>query len=86
MTTKNLLLGAVVITFMSTLGGAQAAEEIRLGLLMPTSGPAAKSGQETLEAVRFAVELINNKFDIDMPFARTEGLPGQGGAKIKLIV
>lgn len=86
MTINKLLLGAVVVAVTSTFGGAQAAEEIRLGLLMPSSGPAAKSGQETLEAVRFAVDLINNKFDIDMPFARTEGLPGQGGAKIKLIV
>ena len=54
MTINKLLLGAVVVAVTSTFGGAQAADEIRLGLLMPSSGPAAKSGQETLEAVRFA--------------------------------
>ena len=83
---RKLFVGVAVAALTIAFTGAQAAEEVRLGLLMPTSGGAAKSGQETLEGVRFAIELINNKFDIDMPFARTEGLPGQGGAKITLFV
>lgn len=74
---------AVATAISSTPSSAQ--EEIRLGVLMPTSGSAAKSGQETLEAIKFAVDLINNSYDIDFPFAREAGLPGKNGAKIKLI-
>jgi branched-chain amino acid transport system substrate-binding protein len=75
---------ALLLSFASA--AAQGPQEIRLGVLLPTSGAAAKSGQETVEAVRFAVDLINNSYDIDFPFAKTAGLPGKGGAKIKLII
>ena len=75
---------ALLLSFASAV--AQAPQEIRLGVLLPTSGAAAKSGQETVEAVTFAVDLINNSYDIDFPFAKTAGLPGKGGAKIKLII
>ncbi len=75
---------ALTVSFGSAMG--QAPQEIRLGVLLPTSGAAAKSGQETVEAVQFAVDLINNNYDIDFPFAKGEGLPGKGGAKIKLII
>lgn len=81
-----MLLAGTALMALAIAGPAQAqVQEIRVGVLMPTSGSAAKSGQETLEAIRFAVDLINNYYDIDMPFARTEGLPGQGGAKIRMI-
>jgi branched-chain amino acid transport system substrate-binding protein len=75
---------ALTVSFVSS--ASQAQEEIRLGVLLPTSGAAAKSGQETVEAVQFAVDLINKHYDIDFPFAKGEGLPGKGGAKIKVII
>jgi len=63
-----------------------AQEEIRIGLLYPTSGPAAKSGTETLEAIKLAYDIVNGSFDIPLPYAKTAGLPGRGGAKIRLII
>ncbi len=83
MPNKALMLGSALLAL--TVAGSAMAQEVRVGVLMPTSGPAAKSGQETLDGIKFAVDLINNYYDIDMPFARTEGLPGQGGAKIRMI-
>jgi branched-chain amino acid transport system substrate-binding protein len=67
-----------------TISTFATAQDARVGVLMPTSGTAAKSGQETLAAVRLAVDIINNKYDIDLPLARTEGLPNHGGAKIQM--
>jgi branched-chain amino acid transport system substrate-binding protein len=61
-------------------------EEIRIGLLYPTSGPAAKSGTETLEAIKLAYDIVNGSYDIPLPYAKTAGLPGKGGAKIRLII
>ena len=78
---KSFIISTVFIMPMF-IGSMVYAENARVGVLMPTSGGAAKSGQETLEAVKLAVDIINNKFDIDLPFARTEGLPNHGGAKI----
>lgn len=83
-----VIKAVVAVALLLTLSGAAAAQaptEIRLGVLMPTSGPAAKSGQETLEAVKLAVDIINGSYDIPMPFAKTAGLPGKGGAKIRMI-
>lgn len=60
--------------------------EIRIGVLMPTSGPAAKSGQDTLEGIKLAYDIVNGSFDIPLPFAKTQGIPSKGGAKIRLII
>lgn len=69
-------------------GGAAIAQtnEIRIGIMMPLSGPAAKSGQETLEAAKLAYDIVNGSFDIPLPFAKTAGIPSKGGARIRLFI
>lgn len=68
-------------------GGALAQDkEIRIGVMMPTSGPAAKSGQETLEGVKLAYDIVNGSYDIPLPFAKTAGIPSKGGLKIRLFI
>ena len=68
-------------------GGALAqVNEIRIGIMMPLSGPAAKSGQETLEAAKLAYDIVNGSYDIALPFAKTLGIPSKNGAKIRLII
>jgi branched-chain amino acid transport system substrate-binding protein len=79
-----LLALALALALVGT-AVAQSTNEIRLGVLMPTSGPAAKSGQETLEGVKLAIDIINGSFDIPMPFAKTRGIPSKGGAMIRMI-
>ncbi len=76
----------LAITLVFGLSGAVFAQpnEIRLGALYPTSGPSAKSGQETLEAIKLAIDIINGSYDLPLPFAKTQGIPGKGGAKIRL--
>ena len=37
-------------------------------------------------AAELAAEIVNGKHDLDLPLARTEGLPGLGGAKLRLVV
>lgn len=65
---------------------ALAADPVKVGALYPLSGQVAKSGEDTLNGIRLAVDIINNGHpDLKMPFAEGEGLPGLGGAKIELI-
>jgi branched-chain amino acid transport system substrate-binding protein len=77
----------VLLCLVFWLWPAHSADEVRIGALYPLSGQVAKSGEDTLNAIRLAVDIINNKYpDLGVPFAATEGLPGLGNAKIVLIV
>ncbi|WP_424139172.1 ABC transporter substrate-binding protein [Roseomonas chloroacetimidivorans] len=65
---------------------AGAAEPVRVGALYPLSGQVAKSGEDTLNAIRLAVDIVNTPQDnIDLPLAKSDGLPNLGGAKIEII-
>ena len=79
------ILAAALALAFSAPAAAQT-NEIRIGLLYPTSGNAAKSGTETLEAIKLAYDIVNGSYDIPLPYAKTAGLPGKGGAKIRLII
>lgn len=84
---KSIII-LIVFCFLSLgLSAAASAQvkEVLIGVLYPLSGINANIGIECKKAVEFAVDVINNKYDLDIPLARTEGLPNLGGAKIKVI-
>jgi branched-chain amino acid transport system substrate-binding protein len=83
---KRLFQIAVVSAALAAGGAIAQDKEIRIGLMMPTSGPAAKSGQETLEGVKLAYDIVNGSYDIPLPFAKTQGIPSKGGLKIRLFI
>ncbi len=60
---KTLIIGLVATTVLA-MGNPAGAEDARVGVLMPTSGGAAKSGQETLEAVKLAVDPETGEVDV----------------------
>ncbi len=62
-----------------------AANEIKIGVIYPLTGPAASTGQVLLEGVKLAVDIINNRHNLNMPLAKTEGLPNLGGAQIVIV-
>ncbi len=64
---------------------AAAEKEVRIGVIYPLTGPAASTGQLLLEGVKLAADIINNKYNLDMPLAKTAGLPNLGGAKIVIV-
>ena len=82
-TTVSALLALCAAAFVST--SAFAAEEIKIGALFPLTGPAAVSGQNCVNAVLAAVDVINKKNpDITAPLAAEAGLVG-GKYIIKVI-
>jgi len=74
------VLGALLLT------GVAVAEDkvIKIGALFPLTGPSAVSGQNCLNSVLAAAELINGAYEgFDVPLAATEGL--LGGYKVEII-
>lgn len=59
---------------------------VKLGALYPLTGTAAKTGNDYITAITLAVDIINGSYDLDLPFAREEGIPGLNGGKIELVV
>lgn len=80
----RFLVSALAITFSTSI--AQAQQEVRIGVVLPMSGPVAQIGLDSVAAVRTAMEIVNEGADLPLPLAAGKGLPGLGGAKIKIIV
>ena len=84
-----LTAGALALWAGTPMPGAWSAaaiKEVPVGVVVPLTGTFASLGQEHLWADQTAVDLVNNAHpDISIYYAKTEGLPNLGGAKIKLI-
>lgn len=75
----------VLCTALFASAAAFAAEEIKVGVLFPLTGPAAVSGQNCVNSVLAAADVINTKNpDIKAPLAAGEGLVG-GKYVIKIV-
>src|SRR5712692_4190335 len=57
------LVGASAIVFATD--GARAQQSIRIGVLLPVTGPFAKNGIENWEAVQIARDMVNERGGID---------------------
>lgn len=82
----RLLAPVFPLLCSSPVGAAAQPRDVVIGVTYPMSGPAAQVGIDCANAVTLAAEIVNGKYDLDLPLARTEGLPGLGGAKIRLVI
>ncbi|WP_216830807.1 ABC transporter substrate-binding protein [Alkalihalobacterium elongatum] len=60
-------------------------KEIKIGAIYPFTGSLATVGEDIRQAIDLAVEIVNNRYDLPLPLARTIGLPLLGNRKIKVI-
>ncbi len=67
-------------------GNDQAPSTVKIGLIYPLTGPAAKTGKEYVAVYELARDIVNEKYDLDLPFASTEGIPNLNGAKVEFVV
>src|SRR5260370_12214169 len=67
-------------------GAAQAADNVKIGVIYPLTGNAASAGQSAKDAVNLAAEIVNTAHPElkNLPLGATAGLPNLGGAKIEL--
>ncbi len=66
--------------------GQPAVQEVKFGLLTPLKGPSAAAGQEAQRGAQLAADVINGPNpSIPLPLAEGTGLPGLGGARVKIV-
>jgi branched-chain amino acid transport system substrate-binding protein len=86
MTMRSAVMLAV---FSMVLAGAEPAlaqqKVIKIGALYPLTGNLAATGMDCKRGVDLAVEIINGKYDLNLPLANEEGIPNLEHAKIEVI-
>ena len=87
METKRVL--AICFSLLSLLLFATASlaqqNVIKIGAVYPLTGNIASTGLDCKRGAELAVDIINGKYDLNLPLAKVEGVPNLGGAKIELI-
>ena len=84
-TRRNVLLGATATAALAPFAARAQTSEVVIGVTYPFSGASAQIGVDAQHAYVAAADIINNKHDFDLPLAKDAGLPGLGGAKIRLV-
>lgn len=88
-TRRRFLIGgsALAISMPRLVSEAFAAtpKSIKIGGLYPLTGNLASTGLDCKRGAELAVDIINGKYDLNLPLAKTEGIPNLGGAKIEVI-
>jgi branched-chain amino acid transport system substrate-binding protein len=81
-----LLAGGAALALPGRAAFAQTPAEVTIGILFPLSGSGAQVGVDARHAIETALDVINNPHpDFDLPLAKGSGLPGLGGAKIRIV-
>ena len=74
-----------VLCFAFSASAQQKAPVIKVGAVYPLTGNIASTGIDCKRGAELAVDIINGKYDLNLPLAKTEGLPNLRGAKIELV-
>src|SRR5437667_6834178 len=86
----SLAFGLVSVALLAAppVARAQAPKEIVIGVIYPMTGNLAQLGLDSVTAIRMAADQYNGKSELNLPSMKksTDGLPGLGGAKIRLVV
>lgn len=84
-TRRDVLLGASATAALMPLAARADTPDVAIGIIYPFSGSSAQIGVDAKHAFETAADIINKNYDFDLPLARGEGLPGLGGAKVRLV-
>ncbi|MEJ2207743.1 MAG: ABC transporter substrate-binding protein [Anaerolineae bacterium] len=66
--------------------GLSQPEVVRIGVLYPLSGSQEATGIDLKNGIDLALEVVNGEFDLDLPLARSAGLPNLGGARLESVL
>src|SRR5215467_9995051 len=81
-------LALVSLLVLAPPAPSQVPKEVVIGVIYPMTGNLAQLGIDSVTAIRMAADLYNGKSELNLPSMKksTDGLPGLGGAKIRLVV
>jgi branched-chain amino acid transport system substrate-binding protein len=80
-----ILVASFVVPGCKPAPPAEEVKAVKIGAIFPITGSLAAIGTDIKHAVELAADIVNNSYDIDLPFARGKGLPGLGGAPIEVV-
>ncbi len=80
-----ICLSLLMVFILSAPLFAQPSKVIKIGAVYPLTGNIASTGLDCKRGAELAVDIINGKYDLNLPLAKVEGLPNLGGAKIELV-
>jgi branched-chain amino acid transport system substrate-binding protein len=82
----RILSVASLAAGLLAMTSAEAAENVKIGVIYPLTGNAASAGQSAKDAVNLGAEIVNTAHPElkALPLGATAGLPNLGGAKIEL--
>lgn len=80
----SLIAAAAVLTLVSA-PSAQT-KEVVIGVLYPMTGPVAQIGIDSVNALKVALDIINNDVNINVPLGKGVGLPNLSGARVRIVV
>src|SRR3978361_2208915 len=83
-TRRTVLLGAPATAALLPIAARAQTSEVVIGVIYPLSGASAQIGVDAQKAFETAADVINKNFDFELPLAKGAGLPGLGGAKVRL--
>lgn len=78
------LLALIIFTSLDSIAGAKE-DTIKIGVLLPLTGPAEPTGIKLKYAIEVAEEIINGQHDVDFVLGSTKGLPNFNNKKIEFI-
>ena len=84
-TRRDVLLGATATATLAPFGARAQSQEVVIGVIYPLSGASAQIGVDAQKAFETAADIINKNHEYKLPLAQGEGLPGLGGAKVRLV-
>jgi branched-chain amino acid transport system substrate-binding protein len=82
---RDVLLGATASAALLPVTARAQTSEVVIGVIYPLSGSSAQIGVDAQKAFETAADIINKNYDFKLPLAKGEGLPGLGGAKVRLV-
>ena len=61
------------------------ASEIVIGAVYPLSGNLEEVGTDIKDSIELAAEIVNDDVDLPVPLGKGKGLPGLGGARVRVV-
>jgi branched-chain amino acid transport system substrate-binding protein len=83
--TPSIILAALIGVLACATGLQAEGKEVVIGVLYPMTGPSAQIGIDARNVIGVALDIINNAHNLNLPLAKTAGLPNLGGAKVRVI-
>jgi branched-chain amino acid transport system substrate-binding protein len=81
---RDTLIGLAGLYSVLTSARAQGGEVV-IGAIYPLSGPTAQVGADAKHAFDTALEVVNTASNLDLPTAKSAGLAGLGGARVRIV-